>query len=508
MGNSAATRAKKYQRGPAPRRSNATGESSDESLPTIAWEGRPLSDDHDKHNGGASVAGRCINGNRRASARARDGLAQRRHAADVAIRAIREQEAVERNRLWDLFDNELTARFTEWDRLLPTDVSKRQTVMQIRAVLRAAVTVGDSAQLGVAMLRAESLGMPLRKNDALRNALDRLLAQEDRDGVWRCLATGLADDDDLAVDIWMEEAKCKGLAVPTEVKKFLQKKRSQMDELTTDSERLASHHTSSEQEYVDTHALEAYDNRDSEALRQLLAHAKRAGCDTSLCEALLIALDAERWEACDDAEEKQPQRARPKSRMSAFASSEKTSRAEAQIDTEEERLLELRRLGPRALKEELSKLGVDSRGACEKEELVRLLHDARRSAGDAERRKQRRNTSDRTSGAGSPTQSASAPRNAGSSSSGGASRSSRTSSPTKPAPTPPPPTKMTRAEALNYLGLDERSTKLTAEDLRRAYKAGALKWHPDRQCNHGKEEDATKRFQDVRAAYEYLRASV
>merc|ERR1711957_1120454 len=48
----------------------------------------------------------------------------------------------------------------------------------------------------------------------------------------------------------------------------------------------------------------------------------------------------------------------------------------------------------------------------------------------------------------------------------------------------------------------------TAEEVRRAYKLAALRWHPDRQQNHNCAEEAKKRFQEVRAAFELLQPPV
>jgi len=46
----------------------------------------------------------------------------------------------------------------------------------------------------------------------------------------------------------------------------------------------------------------------------------------------------------------------------------------------------------------------------------------------------------------------------------------------------------------------------SAQDLRRAYRRAAMRSHPDRRQNHGREEDAKRRFQDVRDAFEFLQS--
>jgi len=78
----------------------------------------------------------------------------------------------------------------------------------------------------------------------------------------------------------------------------------------------------------------------------------------------------------------------------------------------------------------------------------------------------------------------------------------RPSGPTQP-PAQPARKKgpMTRAEALACLSLTREPTE---EELRKAYKQAALRWHPDRRQNHDCAEEAKEKFQEVRAAFELL----
>ena len=83
-----------------------------------------------------------------------------------------------------------------------------------------------------------------------------------------------------------------------------------------------------------------------------------------------------------------------------------------------------------------------------------------------------------------------------------------------PGPAPgggPPPRRpraqMTRGKALRWLGFVAMQSP-TGEELRHAYRRAALKWHPDRRQNHGREEFAKLRFQQVRDAYEFLEAEL
>lgn len=77
--------------------------------------------------------------------------------------------------------------------------------------------------------------------------------------------------------------------------------------------------------------------------------------------------------------------------------------------------------------------------------------------------------------------------------------------PQQPKPEPQPPKgPMTRTKALLRL---ELSGDPTEEEIRKAYKKAALRWHPDRRQNHDCAELAKERFQEVRAAFDMLMAA-
>jgi len=69
------------------------------------------------------------------------------------------------------------------------------------------------------------------------------------------------------------------------------------------------------------------------------------------------------------------------------------------------------------------------------------------------------------------------------------------------------PRQMTRGSALRCLGFTEEKFP-SGQKLRHAYRQAALRWHPDRRQNHGREAQAKQRFQDVRDAFELLKGGV
>lgn len=65
---------------------------------------------------------------------------------------------------------------------------------------------------------------------------------------------------------------------------------------------------------------------------------------------------------------------------------------------------------------------------------------------------------------------------------------------------------LTSGQALRCLGLAP-SGRPTSEEVRGAYRRAALRWHPDRRQNHGREAEATQRFQAIRDAYAFLQGA-
>ncbi|CAD7951704.1 unnamed protein product [Amoebophrya sp. A25] len=61
-----------------------------------------------------------------------------------------------------------------------------------------------------------------------------------------------------------------------------------------------------------------------------------------------------------------------------------------------------------------------------------------------------------------------------------------------------------KKQACTLLGLDFTDKKLDAAAYKKAYRKKALEWHPDRQQNHEYVEDATRMFQKIKEALDYL----
>jgi len=497
MGNGSGVRSKKYRNSPSAQTKNASGNRQQRRVEKISTE---------------------------------TPKEARRDAARRAVQAIIETEVVACDRLWEQLRAEFEKCFAQWDSTL--GASRSQEIMQARAALRAAMLISNSAHLAVGMHRAKAIGMPVgTAKESLRQTLDNLLAKEDSEGTWRCLASSLKENDETALSIWLEEAKVKRLDVPLEVHEVWKEEVNtrSLKEKSLLAESFEWHPAVGGdprlQEMADHRAMEAFEGRDESALRQLIAEAWRRGLDSSLAEAVLISLESDRLEMDEPRKSKQ-----------------KELRQQPVDDDEDFELAALRNWGGRALKDELVKFGVDLRGAYEKEDLVQLVHDARGEKKKSDKKsKERRSSCSTAENTGNPGRTA----NFGDSNSSRAAADSSTGSkPTigkgtkaqansadahtgRPAasqstsgasssnsPSPPPPRPpvsnagMTRAAALECLGLNAAGKDLTMDELRRAYKKGALRWHPDRQQNHGKEEEAKQRFQDVRRAYELLSAAL
>eukprot|EP00928_Gymnodinium_smaydae_P100394 TRINITY_DN9839_c0_g1_i1.p1 TRINITY_DN9839_c0_g1~~TRINITY_DN9839_c0_g1_i1.p1 ORF type:complete len:596 (-),score=156.22 TRINITY_DN9839_c0_g1_i1:197-1834(-) len=463
-------------------------------------------------------------------------------------------EAEELERLWSVLNSELrraVAAAAEGDRGWTAGLQEAR--VQTRAQLLAALLVRDSTQLGLALHKAAGLGMDLLTASS-RAALEEVLAQEEIEGLWRCLASSLKQVDQIGIAFWLEEADSKKIEVPAEVRTFWAKAGSKSSALVRTRSKSTERRTLLDWDYQDVleaRVAAAHAEGDARQLQRLVQEAEGLGADPGLARAALVGLEAEEGEA----------RGSTLYCGGTFADPE---------------LAALSRWSARALKEELERFGVDFQGIIEKQELVQLLasvngggspHRRRRrrsasgsSADQSPERKPRRDRSpdrkprrrDNAPAAEPPPpppmpKGVSPPRNcasaagrnrpkpaasddaagAGTSSGAGGGRGATTSdgrSGSRPkrqqgnasggsaaddsgSAAPPPPAArpaMSRADALQCLGLGPDPS---LEVLKKAYKKAAMQWHPDRPHNHEKKEEATQKFQEARKAYEYLAAA-
>lgn len=61
----------------------------------------------------------------------------------------------------------------------------------------------------------------------------------------------------------------------------------------------------------------------------------------------------------------------------------------------------------------------------------------------------------------------------------------------------------TREGYLQLLGFAPAANP-TAEELKKAYRAAAMRWHPDRPHNRHRAAEATEMFQAAKEAYDYF----
>ena len=62
---------------------------------------------------------------------------------------------------------------------------------------------------------------------------------------------------------------------------------------------------------------------------------------------------------------------------------------------------------------------------------------------------------------------------------------------------------MTRIEAFEILGFRAHQPP-SQDEIKKAYRAGAMRWHPDRRQNHSRKEEATENFQKLQEAFDLL----
>merc|ERR1719440_873617 len=104
---------------------------------------------------------------------------------------------------------EVSVAITRWKSTGRWSLQEKRS--RVLSDLEAAIAVRDSTQLAEAMQRAGRLGILMTWD------IDVLLAQEELQGTWSCLASALADADRFVLQFWLDEAKEKELSIPHEV---------------------------------------------------------------------------------------------------------------------------------------------------------------------------------------------------------------------------------------------------------------------------------------------------
>jgi len=488
----------------------------------------------------------------RAMGRTKSEVGKKRAAARRVVRDILDKETAECRELWTTFEQQLRGSFPHWQ----VQRGQEEAVSQTKALLLAAVIVHDSTQVGIGMQRAAGLGLQHAADVArgLYKTLEDLLSKEDAHGLWICLASAIAEGDAISMALWMDEAQEKKLIVPQPIHEYILCASAANNTSATSSRSMRGKPYNGEhvrisdwnyQEVFEDKVIDAYGQRDSKELRRLADEARHFGGDPSMAEAALVALEQD------------------ESQGSVVMNG--GSMPAQRLSAPDSELLALRSTSVSALKAELGKMGADLRGVVEKEELVKMLQAMRRSrstpsmsepAGDSHKSSKRsheRRAHSRSRSEAPPAQNgfAAAPprpsqspppfwqaaskerprattqesnstkgneqqssQQAGSKTSAPSASASHKHSPRRSKPeseerserSPPPPAVskgLTRAEALKCLGII--SSDPSADEIRKAYKQAALLWHPDRQQNHERKEEATKKFQEMRAAFEFLR---
>lgn len=466
-------------------------------------------------------------------------------ATQQVLQILREQEAISRG-LRQSLEEELQLSFALWE---STGASSEVVAARRSAVTGALHQDTDASSLTAAVQSAEEAGLSW-SGTSVTELLDKLQREEDLEGIWRCLASSLSAQDRVGIAFWIEEATKQGLEVPLEVEEAVKSLRDDEASRLQELEHGAA---------LDRLTTKAFAAKNAEALRHLVEEAQRLQIDASSPLAALAALEGEEPPAsapssssttpppADPRPSAEKEKgvldflyvSSPNGQQHCFGMYELVQGERAndqplwrQLGGERWLYSDLQgrwSIGGRSAFEKKfacnqgfivcdrphqgqapdNMLGLwvrfdeERRAWCKDEEiLVSSVYkeEERRARGEAKPKKQPKA---RARGRG------------GRVPAGRGEKAKDFFFPKAPAgqvppmpPLPPPAVgQMTRAKAVKSLGL-QATQRLTVEDLRKAYRQQALRWHPDRPQNHGNEEAAKRRFQEVRQAFEFLQASL
>lgn len=410
----------------------------------------------------------------------------------------------------------------------------------------------EAEKVEKAVRAAEVLGMKLQ-GTATEELLQRLQHEEDFEGVWHCLTSALSSSDHVGLSFWLEEAeKHKALAVPPEVRTVL--------------ELMDLRETSLKEASFRALVSEAYGRRDHEELTRLVGLAQGQGVDSATAEAALAALSSEP-EANGGDDKAAPAVlyvSSPNGQTGCFGMYEivkdelanglpvwRQLGGERWIYTD---LVGRWSIGSSKVKEksfqcnsgfivtEKPHAGVmphqmlsvkwvrfdEEKKAWRKDEDITIASEyveeelfprrkqqakgrgrgrskaaAGRGRGGRKRDAKQQAKQDAKQAEEKPEVKSETPASASTSEASRAT-SSRPQLPLFP-PLPREVGRLSRTAALHCLGFGVAAHP-TLEELRKAYRQQALQWHPDRLANHGQEQSAKHRFQELRDAFEHLQA--
>mmetsp|Transcript_19984 Transcript_19984/g.36079 ORF Transcript_19984/g.36079 Transcript_19984/m.36079 type:complete len:544 (+) Transcript_19984:161-1792(+) len=497
----------------------------------------------------------------RAMGRTKSEVAKKRAAARRVVRDILDKETAECRELWTIFEQQLRGSFPHWQ----VQRGQEEAVSQTKALLLAAVIVHDSTQVGIGMQRAAGLGLQPAADVArgLYKTLEDLLSKEDAHGLWICLASAIAEGDAISMSLWMDEAQEKKLVVPQPIHDYIQAASGANNvPHATSSRSMRGKPYNGEhvritdwnyQEVFEDKVIDAYGQRDGKELRRLAEEARHFGGDPSMAEAALVALEQDEAQAAvvmNGGSLPAQRLSAPDPELLALRSTS-VSALKAELGkmgadlrgvVEKEELVKMLQAMRRSnssppVSEPAGDSHRSSKRSHERRHHSRSHSEAPPSSSSAfaaspprpsqspppfwqaASKERPRGPAQESSSSASfsepkaPWQQAGNNKTSGpsaSSSHGRSPRRSKSESNERNERSPPPPPAaskaLTRAEALKCLGIS--SSDPTADEIRKAYKQAALLWHPDRQQNHERKEEATRKFQDTRAAFEFLRNGV
>lgn len=285
-------------------------------------------------------------------------LESKRATACAAVQLMHEEEEEACACLWADLGKALRQAFGHCE--------DRETAEQVRGVVLAATLVRSSAQLARSLQDATlKVNMEPCRAALLHELLRKVTAQEQLEGLWRCLSSSLADKDYVAVALWLDYARARGLDVPMDVKEYLRaaEENAARESISFDGDEDRFCVCSSDwdsflkselQELFEDCVIEATRLRDAVKLRRLAEEAELAGADPSMAHAALLQIE----EIHDAAA---PSGLHPHRVPSPGEHTPVTFRQAACADAAKG----VGTWSVRALKAELAAMGVDLRGVCE-----------------------------------------------------------------------------------------------------------------------------------------------